>query len=324
VNVIAGLIRPDHARIRIGGETLADTGAGSWPAAHRRRIGYVFQDARLFPHLSVRQNLRYGRWFTPTAQRYADPAAIVDMLGIAHLLDRKPQLLSGGEKQRVALGRALLQSPRLLLLDEPLASLDEARRQEVLPYIERLRDEYQVPMIYVSHSVEEVARLATGIAVLAHGRCVGHGSAAEMLPRLGVLDSEQGPDTGVLLEMTAVSYEEDFGLTLLQSGAGEARVPGRVAAVGETVRLHIKARDVMIATARPQGISALNVFAGTVMEITPDGPSSAIVTLRCGQDRIAARITRHSCAALGLAADMKAFAVVKTMSAAGPHRAPPP
>ena len=153
INLIAGLIRPDRGRIAVDGRRLVDTDAGLFVPKHRRRIGMVFQDARLFPHMSVAGNLRYGRWFTPGAERYADFDAVVELLGIGHLLDRRPAKLSGGEKQRVAIGRALLASPKLLLMDEPLASLDEARKAEILPYIERLRDETKIPIVYVSHSV---------------------------------------------------------------------------------------------------------------------------------------------------------------------------
>lgn len=158
INAIAGLIRPQRGRIAVDGRVLVDTGDGVFIPKHKRRIGMVFQDARLFPHLSVAANLRYGRWFAPAAERYGDIGAVVELLGIGHLLDRRPAGLSGGEKQRVAIGRALLASPRLLLMDEPLASLDEARKTEILPYIERLRDETKVPIVYVSHSVAEVAR----------------------------------------------------------------------------------------------------------------------------------------------------------------------
>jgi molybdate transport system ATP-binding protein len=172
LNIIAGLTRPDSARIAVDGRVLADTTAALTIPVHRRRVGYVFQDARLFPHLSVAHNLRYGRWFTPEAGRYGGFEEIIELLGIRHLLGRRPGTLSGGEKQRVAIGRAILASPRVLLMDEPLASLDEARKAETLPYIERLRDELAIPILYVSHSREEVERLARKIVHLDHGRVV--------------------------------------------------------------------------------------------------------------------------------------------------------
>ncbi|TBR30662.1 MAG: molybdenum ABC transporter ATP-binding protein, partial [Reyranella sp.] len=170
VNIAGGLIRPDRGRIAIDGQTLVDTERGVCVPAHRRRIGYVFQDSRLFPHLSVRRNLLYGRWFARgDGGAAADLGSVVELLGIGHLLERDPDSLSGGEKQRVAIGRALLARPRLVLMDEPLASLDEARRAEILPFIERLRDEAGVPILYVSHSVAEVARLATTVVILSEG-----------------------------------------------------------------------------------------------------------------------------------------------------------
>jgi molybdate transport system ATP-binding protein len=172
LNAIAGLVRPTEGRIVVDGRVLTDTAQKTALPVHRRRVGYVFQDARLFPHLTVSQNLRYGRWFAPSRERYASFDEIVDLLGIRPLLPRKPQNLSGGEKQRVAIGRALLASPRLLLLDEPLASLDEARKAETLPYIEGLRDELKIPIVYVSHSMDEVRRLAGEVVRLEQGRVV--------------------------------------------------------------------------------------------------------------------------------------------------------
>jgi molybdate transport system ATP-binding protein len=169
LNVIAGLLRPQSGLIRVDGQVLTDTGRGVMVPSHRRRIGYVFQGARLFPHLNVHQNLTYGRWFAPKAERFASLDEIVALLGIGPLLARKPATLSGGEKQRVAIGRALLAAPRLLLMDEPLASLDAARKAETLPYIERLRDELRIPIVYVSHSADEVERLASEVIRLDNG-----------------------------------------------------------------------------------------------------------------------------------------------------------
>jgi molybdate transport system ATP-binding protein len=170
LNVIAGLIRPKSARVVVGERVLTDTDGGVFVAPHKRRVGYVFQEGRLFPHLTVRRNLMYGRRFTPPAEHWAKPDEIVALLGIGPLLDRAPRTLSGGEKQRVAIGRALVASPRLLLMDEPLASLDEDRKRETLPYIERLRDELSIPMVYVSHSLAEVERLTGQIVRLDNGR----------------------------------------------------------------------------------------------------------------------------------------------------------
>ncbi|MDO5657642.1 MAG: molybdenum ABC transporter ATP-binding protein, partial [Paracoccus sp. (in: a-proteobacteria)] len=181
VNAVAGLLAPDQGRIAIGDSVMFDSAARINLAPHRRRIGYIFQEGRLFPHLSVRQNLRYGAWFAPRRVRGPGFDDVVELLGIGDLLERRPAHLSGGEKQRVAIGRALLAAPRLILADEPLAALDEARKAEILPYFERLRDELSVPILYVSHSPSEVARIATSVAAIEAGRVLRMGSAAEVL-----------------------------------------------------------------------------------------------------------------------------------------------
>ena len=313
VNLIAGLGRPDAGRIAVDGRVLVDTARGVFVPRHRRRIGYVFQDARLFPHLTVGQNLRYGRFFTPAAERYADFAAVVDLLGIGHLLGRRPSLLSGGEKQRVAIGRALLASPALVLMDEPLAALDDARKAEILPYVERLRDEGRIPIVYVSHSIAEVSRLATDIVVMAGGRVAASGGAAEVLAARDLLPPEDRDEAGALVEPTVVG-EDAFGLSLLASAAGEWRVPRIGAPVGARVRLRVRARDVMLALERPAGISALNVMPGVIASVAEgDGPD-ALVTLDCRGERLLARVTRRSVAELGLAPGRPVFAIVKAVT----------
>jgi molybdate transport system ATP-binding protein len=200
INIIAGLTLPDEGRVIVNGISLVDTARGVVVPRHRRRLGYVFQEGRLFPHLSVRQNLLYGRWFSGDGGRRGDVSDALKMLGIEHLLDRRPAHLSGGEKQRVAIGRALLANPRLLLMDEPLASLDEARRQEIMPYLERLRDKSNIPIVYVSHSVAEVARLATTIIVLSEGRVVSTGPAAETMQRIDLFPLTGRAEAGALIE----------------------------------------------------------------------------------------------------------------------------
>jgi molybdate transport system ATP-binding protein len=316
VNVIAGLIRPQRGRVIVGDSVLTDTEAGIAVPPHRRRIGYVFQDARLFPHLSVAGNLGFGEWFTPRQERYAAREQILELLGIGHLLARRPRDLSGGEKQRVAIGRALLASPRLLLMDEPLASLDQRRKDEIMPYLERLRDETGIPIVYVSHSVAEVMRLASDIAVLSEGRLLAFGTAGEIAQRLDLIPAEERDEGGVIIDMTVASYEES--LTLLTSAAGEVFVPGFVGPPGTPARVRIRARDVMLATEEPRNISALNILRGTVTEIADAGPSSVNVTLDCRGAPVIARITRRSAAALRLAPGLAAFAVVKAVSVSGP------
>lgn len=314
VNLIGGLIRPDEGRIAVDGRVLVDTGRRVFVPMHRRRIGYVFQDARLFPHLTVARNLRYGRFFTPAAERYADFGGVVDLLGIGHLLDRRPGSLSGGEKQRVAIGRALIASPALLLMDEPLASLDDARKAEILPYIERLRDESRIPIVYVSHSIAEVARLATDMVALSAGRVVVSGSAAEVLARLDLLSDAEGGGASALVELEVTGHDAAFALSRLRSAGGEWRLPRLDAPIGARRRARVRARDVMLATDPPSGISALNVLAGVVAGVSAgDGPD-ALVTVDCGGDRLFARITRHSVQALGLAPGRPVFAVVKAVT----------
>ena len=316
VNVIAGLITPQDARVIVDGEVLIDTAQRSALPAHRRRIGYVFQDARLFPHLSVNQNLRYGRWFAPPKQRYADFDQITALLGIGTLLERKSGQLSGGEKQRVAIGRALLASPRLLLMDEPLASLDQARKAEIMPYIERLRDELRIPIIYVSHSVAEVARLASDIVVMANGRVMATGPAKDIMQRLDLVPDGERDEGGAILDMQVISYDKSFDMTLLRSPGGDIYVQGNAGEPGKTIRIRIRARDVMIATALPQHISALNILRGSVLRIDQPAGASVNVAIDCAGTTLIARITRQSAAVLNLQPGLPVYAVMKAVSIA--------
>lgn len=314
INVIAGLVRPSEARVVFDGRVLADTARGIWLAAHKRQIGYVFQDARLLPHLSVRQNLRFGQWFTPPAVRYANEDGIIDLLDLAQLLDRKPRQLSGGEKQRVAIGRALLQSPRLLVMDEPLASLDEARKLEILPYLERLRDQTKVPVIYVSHAVAEVTRLATDVVLMAKGRVVNFGPLEKIMPALADASDELSREAGVVISVSISHYDANDELTLVSSPAGTLRLAGKLGADGTPLRLHVRATDVTLATEQPHKLSALNVLEGTVDTINATDGMSVTVTLLCGQARLQARITRYSAKVLDLAPGKRVYAIIKAMA----------
>jgi molybdate transport system ATP-binding protein len=314
INMIAGLIRPGKGRIEADGRVLVDTDAGLFVPMHKRRIGMVFQDARLFPHMSVAGNLRYGHWFTPTADRYADKHAVIDLLGIGPLLDRRPAKLSGGEKQRVAIGRALLASPRLLLMDEPLASLDEARKAEILPYIERLRDETKIPIVYVSHSISEVARLASDVVVLAQGKVAASGPTGAIMQRLDLLPTEERGEGGAVLDTAVLRHDEAFGMTVLGSAAGEIRVPFLAMPAGAPVRLRIRARDVMIATEQPTGLSALNILPGTIVAIEPGEGPTVEIAVDCNGATVLARITEQSRQMLKLGLGRNVYAVVKTVS----------
>lgn len=314
VQAVAGLLRPSHGRITADGTVLTDTGAGVFLPAHRRRIGYVFQDARLFPHLTVRQNLLYGRWFAPRRDG-ASIERVIAMLEIGPLLARRPGGLSGGERQRVALGRAILSEPRLLLMDEPLAALDEARKAEILPYLERLRDEVRLPILYVSHSVAEVARLATTVVVMDAGRVTAAGPAAAILADPGAAPALGLREAGAILQARVAAQEED-GLTRLDSAAGQLWLPRIAAPPGTPVRLRILAQDVMLATRRPEAISALNVLMMRVDDVRiGDGPG-AMVRLAAGGETILARVTRRSATALGLAPGLPIYAILKAVSVA--------
>ncbi|MBN9034680.1 MAG: molybdenum ABC transporter ATP-binding protein [Rhizobiales bacterium] len=324
INIIGGLIRPREGRVVANGRTLVDTANRIYVPAYRRRVGYVFQDARLFPHLSVRSNLNYGRRFAGRGVGTADFNAVVALLDIGHLLLRAPASLSGGEKQRVAIGRALLSNPHLMLMDEPLASLDDARKAEILPYIERLRDEARVPIVYVSHSVAEVTRLATDIAVLDRGRLAAFGPTADILARLDLLSGGEAGEGGTVLEMQLREQDRAFAMSVLRSAAGEIRTPQVDLPLGSRLRVRLRARDVMIATERPQGISALNILSGTVDTLARVSENAVDVRLDCNGQPVIARITRLSAERLRLAAGQQVFAVVKTVSVETAGAAPLP
>lgn len=308
VNLVAGLIKPDHGRISIDGTPLTDTKTSLSMPARRRRIGYVFQDARLFPHLSVRANLTYGRWFTPRAARWAEFAPIVDLLGIGELLDRRPRDLSGGETQRVAIGRALLASPRLLLMDEPLAALDRARRAEILPYLDRLAREMRLPILYVSHSVEEVARLADHVVLLERGRVTASGSVNEVFAHEAAASEIGGVVTARIREADAGD-----GLTRLDHPAGMIFVSALGKPAGETLRLVIHARDISLAVGEVGLLSIRNRLAAQVTALTA-AEEDVVVMLDAAGTPLRARITRAAARALGLAPGLAVTALVKAVA----------
>ena len=316
VNAIAGLVRPDNGRIVVDGSVLIDTGRGIRTPVHKRRIGYVFQEGRLFPHLTVRQNLLFGRWFGPRSR--SPPSTqlegVVDLLGIGSLLDRRPGRLSGGEKQRVTIGRALLADPLLLLMDEPLASLDAQRKEEILPYIERLRDQANVPIVYVSHSVSEVSRLASTIVLISDGRVRAVGPVREIMGRAELYPMAGRFEAGAVLDARVVAHDEHWRLTELGGTFGKLTVQRLSAPVGATLRVQIRSRDVILAAAPPLGISALNILTGRVEAIVPIEDAALEVQLRLGDERLLARVTRRSGAALGLMPGQEVFAVIKTIA----------
>lgn len=311
VNAIAGIFHPREGRIAIDGHTVFDSSSGIFLPAAQRRAGYVFQDARLFPHMSVDDNLRFGWRRAPVKAPENEIERIVAMLGLTPLLRRRPRALSGGEKQRVALGRALLSSPEILLLDEPLAALDAERRAEILPYLERLRDEARLPMLLVSHSLDEVARLADEIVVLREGRVALQGSVFDVLTRLELPSLAGAPPAGAVISATVGAPRAD-GLIPLAFDGGTLFVSRLAASRGQAVRVRIRAEEIMLAREEPKAISANNVLPGQIVAVTGGDPSD--VQIACGPTRLVARITRASAARLELAPGMPVFAIVKSVT----------
>lgn len=316
VNAVAGLLRPDRGRIRVNGNVLLDTDAGINIPVHARRVGYVFQDARLFPHLNVRQNLLFGARFNPMAGAPSALDQVVELLGIAHLLGRRPGTLSGGEKQRVAIGRALLSAPRILLMDEPLAALDEARKAEILPYLERLRDELDIPILYVSHVVPEVARLATTLVAISDGRVVRHGPAAEVLADPNTFPVLGRQEAGSILVATVVGHDHADGMTELSFSGGRIFTPYFQATPGTTHRVRIRARDIILALRPPEDTSALNILPATVRAIGAQEGAIVDVSVRCGAADLLARITRRSLTRLDLREGARCYAILKSVAVA--------
>ena len=314
LGLIAGLSRPESGRISVERRVLYDSAAGIDLPPHHRHVGYVFQEGRLLPHLTVRQNLLYGRFFNNRKSGVIGLDQAVALLGIAGLLERRPANLSGGEKQRVAIGRALLADPSVLLLDEPLASLDAPRKAEILYYIERLRDDVRVPIVYVSHSLDEVVRLADSIVLLSEGRVLGSGPLREMMGRVELRPYLGRHEGGAVIEARVAAQDLDSGLARLEFAGGALEIPDVEALVGERLRVRVRARDVSIALARPSGLSIRNVLAGTVVELGAGEGPSLDVQLDLGGTPLIARITRKSAAELRLEPGLAVYALVKSVS----------
>ena len=312
VNLIAGLLAPDSGRIVLDDTVLFDAEQDIAVPAWRRRIGYVFQEGRLFPHYSVRGNLLYGRRRTRRKLRWGSFDQVVDLLGIAPLLKRAPASLSGGEKQRVAIGRALLASPRLLLMDEPLASLDAQRKAEILPYIERLRDEMKLPIVYVSHSIEEVTRLADTLVLLADGRVVASGTVNDVFGRLDLRPHTGQFEASVVLTARIVAHDAPSATTVLDHPAGRMWVATIAKPPGTTVRLRVRARDVALGVGELGLLSIRNRLDATVRDIA-EGPASSVeVLLDAGGEPLIARITRDAARALEIGVGQPVVALIKS------------
>lgn len=308
---MAGLERPPEGRLTVGGEIWQD--GRRWLPTHKRPLGYVFQEASLFAHLTVLGNLRYGMKRAKDSRQVSLDQSI-ELLGIGHLLDRKPDLLSGGERQRVAIARALAVSPRLLLMDEPLAALDLKRKREILPYLERLRDELAIPIIYVSHSPDEVARLADYIVAMEGGRALAQGPLADTLTRTD-LPIRIGEDVCAIVEAVIAEVDSDWHLARVEFPGGSLwfRDPGL--AEGRRVRVRVFARDVSLTRQHPEQSSIQNVLPGTVETIGPDEhPGLAIVRIHLGETKLLARLTKRAVAELNLATDQDIWIQVKAVS----------
>lgn len=309
IRCMAGLERVPGARMTVDGDVWQDS--SRFLPAHKRPVGVVFQESSLFPHLSARQNLEF-------AVKRAQPGAAsleetADLLGIADRLDSYPVQLSGGERQRVAIARALLINPRLLLMDEPLASLDASRKQEILPYVERLRSQLSIPLIYISHSPEEVARLADHIVVLEKGRVRASGPLTEVYGRLD-LPLGLGPDTGVVLEATVEERDETWGLVRATFDGGELWVHESGDLLEQVIRVRVLARDVSLALAPHRDTSILNLFEGRVDAVDDDDAVMVLVTVKVGRTSVIARVTRRSMAKLGLRVGDRVWAQVKSVA----------
>lgn len=316
INAVAGLLTPDTGRIALDETMLFDRARGVKVPAAARRLGYVFQDARLFPHLSVLGNLTFGARYAPKDTPGPSVEEVASLLGLAPLMARAPRRLSGGEKQRVALGRALLSKPRMLLMDEPLASLDGPRKQEILPYLERLRDgPLRLPILYVSHAVDEIARLADTLVLLKDGAVQAQGPLYEVMadpaavPLLGVREA------GAVIEAEVTAHAED-GLSSLRISAGVLELPGVQAAIGSKVRLRVLAQDVILSVGRPEGLSSVNVLPVTIENVHPGVGPGAAIALRAGDDRLLARVTARAVGDMGLAPGMACYAILKATTVA--------
>lgn len=313
INMVAGLIRPDAGHIVVNDRRLFDARRSIDVPPEKRRIGYIFQEGRLFPHLSVRSNLTYGMRLIPAARRYVHFDRVVQLLGIEHLIDRRPATLSGGEKQRVAIGRALLTSPSLLLMDEPLAALDSTRKAEVLPFIAGLSRQFSIPILYVSHALEEILNLADTMVVLDAGRAVAVGSIEDLMSRRELQRLMGYRDCGAVLATVVEAQDEVHGLTHLRFAGGTLQLPRFDAPTGAKVRVRIEARNVAIALLPPQQTSVRNILPGTVKTVISGDGSLVDVELDIGCPLLA-RITAQAWKELHLQPGQQVFALIKSVA----------
>ncbi|MBM3950629.1 MAG: molybdenum ABC transporter ATP-binding protein [Rhodospirillales bacterium] len=309
LRAIAGLERA-AGFVRINGATWQDDSRNEFVPTHKRPLGYVFQEASLFPHLDVRRNLEYGMNRVPAAGRRVSLQAAIDLLGIGALMDRDPATLSGGERQRVAIARALATSPSLLLLDEPLAALDAARKSEVLPYLERLHDQWDIPVLYVSHALDEVARIADHLVLMDKGRVAASGPIDALLARSD-LRLIEGDGAAAWIEGTVADYDAAYHLLAIDCPGGRFLLPGSSRSAGTRVRLKVQARDVSLALEKPTGSSIINILPVRVIDMRDEARGQVVVALALGSSRIFARVTRKSADALDLRPGREVYAQIK-------------
>lgn len=310
LRVLAGLERASNACIDINGEVWQDDARGVFVPTHGRAIGYVFQEANLFAHLDVQRNLEYGMRRIAASARRVPLDHVVELLDIGHLKPRKPDKLSGGERQRVAIARALATSPRVLLMDEPLAALDVKRKAEIMPYLERLHDELDIPVVYVSHAPDEVARLADHLVLLDDGKVTASGATNELLTRLD-LDIAHGDAAAAVIAAVITAHDAAFHLSSARFAGGDLLLTQQEANIGQAVRIRIQARDVSLSLGKSQDSSILNILSATVTEVVDDGSGQVMVGLDANGARLLSRITRKSAVAMRLQPGCPVYAQIK-------------
>lgn len=311
LRAIAGLEQCQNGYLKVAGRVWQD--ADQFIPPHQRPVGYVFQESSLFAHIDVRGNIEYGYKRLAKEERKISLDKAIELSGVGHLLQRKPDTLSGGERQRVAIARALAVSPGILLMDEPLAALDPARKQEILPYLESMHDELDIPVLYVSHSTDEVARLADHLVLLEQGRIIASGATGEMLTRLD-LPLAKGEDAEALIKAVVAGHDDEYALTYLDFSGGRFTVSQKPLEIGKQVRLRVVARDVSLTLEHQADTSILNIFPVIIDELTPVGSSQFTVRLLAEGVPLLSRVTRKSAALLGLEKGKKVYAQAKSVA----------